>query len=191
MYQLHAPDESTWRELGMTICFLVAKSADALVNPNLVFENVVHMKWLVTAVGYSGPVAVAGDCTKVCPQLAYSSDFEGHILGSTFPLDKCQILLPQYPPQVVALLPTKDDDNASSIYTQLMLLLNMAAQLGLPVITAAADGAACEVLAQHMMDQEASVSELFQYDYPLYGIHLCSPVLKTDPIVSITNPLHA
>lgn len=61
------------------------------MNPNLVFENVTRVKWLVTTVSYSGPVAVAGDCMKVRLQLAYSSDFGGHILGSTFPLDKCQV----------------------------------------------------------------------------------------------------
>ena len=72
-----------------------------------------------------------------------------------------------------------------------MQLLNMAAQLELPVITAAADGAACEVLAQHMMDQEASVSEPFRYDCPLYGVHLCAPILKTGPLVSLTDPPHA
>ena len=71
-----------------------------------------------------------------------------------------------------------------------MRLLNMAAQLELPVITTAADGVACEVLAQHMMDQEASVSEPFRYDYPLYGVHLCAPILKTGPLVSLTDPPH-
>ena len=49
------------------------------------------MKRLVTTVSYGGLVAIAGDCTKVRPRLAYSSDFGGHILGSTFPLDKCQV----------------------------------------------------------------------------------------------------
>lgn len=43
------------------------------------------------AVGYKGPIAVAGDCTKVHPRLAYSTDFGGHILGSTLPLDECQV----------------------------------------------------------------------------------------------------
>lgn len=41
--------------------------------------------------GYSGPVAVAGDCTKVRARLSYSTDFGGHILGSTLPLEECEV----------------------------------------------------------------------------------------------------
>jgi hypothetical protein len=43
------------------------------------------------SIKYSGPVAVAGDCTKVRPRLTYSNDFGSHILGSTLPLDECEI----------------------------------------------------------------------------------------------------
>lgn len=53
---------------------LVAKSEDALTNPYLIFENVARVKHLVDSVKYTGPVAVAGDCTKVCACLAYSTD---------------------------------------------------------------------------------------------------------------------
>lgn len=70
---------------------LVAKSSDALQNPNLIFENIARVRRLMDAVGYKGPIAVAGDCTKVRPRLAYSTDFGGHILGSTLPLDECQV----------------------------------------------------------------------------------------------------
>ncbi|KAG1760747.1 hypothetical protein EDD22DRAFT_954658 [Suillus occidentalis] len=200
---------------------LVAKSSDALQNPNLIFENIARVRRLMDAVGYKGPIAVAGDCTKVHPRLAYSTDFGGHILGSTLPLDECQvdevedienvidrihkakaeatqvrailakIPLPQYTPQVVALLPTTGKDDACGIHEQLMSLLHMAACLEMHVISLAADGAASELLLQCMMDQEASVMEPFTYSYPLYGIHLQAPVFKTGPLVSITDPPHA
>jgi len=68
---------------------LVAKSEDALTNPELIYENVARVKRLVDSLGYSGPVAAAADCTKVCARLTYSSDFGNHILGSILPLHEC------------------------------------------------------------------------------------------------------
>ncbi|KAG1894525.1 uncharacterized protein F5891DRAFT_897860, partial [Suillus fuscotomentosus] len=189
--------------------------------PSLIFENIARVRRLMDAVGYKGPIAVAGDCTKVHPRLAYSTDFGGHILGSTLPLDECQvdeiedientinsihkakaeamqvrailakIPLPQYPPQVVALLPTTGKDDACGIHEQLMSLLHMAARLEIHIISFAGDGAASELLSQCMMDHEASVTEPFTYSYPLYGIHLQAPVLKTGPLISIMDPPHA
>ncbi|KAG2060471.1 hypothetical protein BDR06DRAFT_947803, partial [Suillus hirtellus] len=178
---------------------LVAKSYDTPQNP------------IMDAVGYKGPIAVAGDCTKVyLAQLAYSTNFGGHILSSTLPLDECQvdkiedieniinsihkakaeakqvhailakIPLPQYPPQVVALLPTTGKDNACGIHEQLMSLLHMAARLEIHIISFAGDDAASKLLSQCMMDHEASVTEPFTYSHPLYGIHLQAPVLKTE-----------
>jgi hypothetical protein len=58
------------------------------------------------------------------------------------------------------------------------------------IISFAADGAASDLLSQCMMDHETSVTEPFTYSYPLYGIHLLAPVLKTGPLISITDLLH-
>ncbi len=73
---------------------LVAKSEDVLTNPSLYFENICRVKRLVDTVGYTGPVAVSGDCTKVRQRLTYSTDFGSHILGSDIsivPLDQCEV----------------------------------------------------------------------------------------------------
>jgi len=64
---------------------------DALQNPSLIYENMARMKRLADSIKYSGPVAIAGDCTKVRARLTYSNDFGSHILGSTLPLDKCEV----------------------------------------------------------------------------------------------------
>lgn len=75
-----------------TICrSLVAKSDDALQNPDLIFENVVRVKWLLDIVKYEGPVSVGSDCTKVRARLSYSQDFGSHILGSVLPMDQCEV----------------------------------------------------------------------------------------------------
>jgi len=67
----------------------------------------------------------------------------------------------------------------------------MAANLELPVVAFAADGAASELSAQNLMDKEASQLPHITYDFPLYGVHLRAPVFrKTGPLVSISDPPH-
>ena len=48
-----------------------------------------RVKRLVDSIKYSGPIAVAGDCTKVKKRLTFSNDFGGHILGSVWELENC------------------------------------------------------------------------------------------------------
>ncbi|KAJ7714729.1 hypothetical protein B0H16DRAFT_1807499 [Mycena metata] len=200
---------------------LIPKSADAMTNPYLIYENMARVKRLADSIRYSGPVAVAGDCTKVRKRLSYSNDFGGHILGSVWELADCiaedpediervineitkakaeasqvrailiKIPLPQIPPQVVALIPTNGTDDASKIFEQHLKLLAMAAELSLPVVSFAADGAASELAAQRLMDAHKTTLPPVTYDYPLYGIHLSAPVLPTGPVVSGQDPGHA
>ncbi|KAJ7254267.1 hypothetical protein C8J57DRAFT_1437247 [Mycena rebaudengoi] len=200
---------------------LVAKSDDALTNPYLIYENMARVKRLVDSIKHEGPVAVAGDCTKVRKRLAYSNDFGGHILGSVWDLQHCiaedpgdieriiaeiteakaeatqvrailiKIPVPQIPPQVVALIPTDGKDDAAKIVEQHLRLLAMAAELSLPVVSFAADGAASELAAQKLMDGQETSFPSITYDYPLYGIHLKAPVTSTGPVVCVQDPWHA
>jgi hypothetical protein len=62
-----------------------------LSNPYLIFENVARVKRLVDSVGFTGGIAVDGDCTKVCQRLSFSTDFGSHVLGSVLPLDQCRV----------------------------------------------------------------------------------------------------
>ncbi|KDQ56779.1 hypothetical protein JAAARDRAFT_207846 [Jaapia argillacea MUCL 33604] len=201
---------------------LVANSEDCLQNPHLVFENVARVKRLADSLGYCGPVAYGGDCTKVRKWLSYSNDFGGHILGSIFRLQDCEvdkaddidviislikkenawatqtrailakIPLPNVPPIVIALIPTNGKDDAELIHTHYMKLQKMAAELNMGMISCAADGAASELAAQSLMDNEASDRPHLHYQYTLYGIDLKAPVFdKTGPLISITDPQHA
>ncbi|KAI1786080.1 hypothetical protein LXA43DRAFT_975946 [Ganoderma leucocontextum] len=207
-----------------TLRYLVRKSEDCLSNPDIHYENMARVKRLMDARGYTGPVVVVGDCTKVRKRLAYSTDFGahvGHVIGSTLPLSETQventedidrvvakitedkelasqtrailakIPLPQIPPLVVALLPTKGNDTAEGIHEQHMRLLAMARQLNMSVIAMSADGAASEIGAQSMMDHEQSDVPPLVYEYPLYGISLRAPVFETTgPLISLQDPLH-
>lgn len=49
------------------------------------------MKRLIDTLGYKGPVAVAGDCTKVRARLTYSNDMGSHILGSVLDLSETAV----------------------------------------------------------------------------------------------------
>jgi hypothetical protein len=71
---------------------------------------------------------------------------------------------PQYPPVVVALLPTNGKESAVQIHNYYMKLLKMADQLDLKIISSASDGAAAELSAQNMMDNEASVDAPIVHD---------------------------
>lgn len=71
-----------------------------------------------------------------------------------------------------------------------MSFLEMAAQLNLPTIALIADGAAPELSAQGLMDQERTMFPPFVYENPIYGLCLSAPVFKTGPLVSAADPPH-
>ncbi|TFY79552.1 hypothetical protein EWM64_g4461 [Hericium alpestre] len=197
---------------------LVAKSDDALQNPALIFENMACIKRFVYLVGYSGPITIVRDCMKVCPWLAYSTCLgTGYVLGSTLPLEQCEIkesseidevvdtikssqaiasqvraILAKILPIAVVLLPTTGKDDAQGIYGQHMQILKMAAQLRLQIVSFSADGAASELAAQNMMDTEQSGLPPLIYEHAVYGICIAAVVFPhTGPLVSITDPSHA
>lgn len=72
-----------------------------------------------------------------------------------------------------------------------MVLLEMCAQLNLPIVALAADGAASELSAQGLMDREKTTLPSLLYENAMYGIRLCAPVFKTGPLISVTDPPHA
>ncbi|KAI0688076.1 hypothetical protein C8T65DRAFT_746794 [Cerioporus squamosus] len=205
-----------------TLRYVLNRSPDCLNNPEIEFENVARVKRAIDIMKYTGPVAVAGDCTKVRQRLTYSNDFGSHVLGSALPLEECaventediekvikkvheqkdlatqtrailiKIPLPQAPPMVVALLPTKGNDDAVKIHAQHMRLLKMAKQLNMFIISMASDGASSEVGAQALMDAEQSSLPPLVYEYPLYGIYIRAPVFETTgPLISVQDPNHA
>jgi len=92
---------------------------------------------------------------------------------------------------VIALLPMSGKDDAEEIHTQHMNALGMAANLLLPVVSFAVDGAASEMAAQTLMDGEVTNLPHVTFDHPLYGMHLKAPVFRhTGPIVSISDAPH-
>lgn len=102
-----------------------------------------------------------------------------------------KIPLPQIPPMVIALRPTKGNDDAPAIYALHLQLLAMAEQLGIKVVSMSADGASSEQGAQSLMDHTQTVHVPISYKFKLYGVQLRAPVLATGPLISCQDPQHA
>jgi hypothetical protein len=92
----------------------VAKSEDALTNPYLIYENMARVMRLINTLNYTGPVAVAGDCTKVRSRLTYCHDYGGHILGSVLPFEETIVENPKEIDAVIAKI-TKAKAQASQV----------------------------------------------------------------------------
>ncbi|KAF9020418.1 hypothetical protein BDZ89DRAFT_1203567 [Hymenopellis radicata] len=202
--------------------YLVTNSADALQNPYLIYENVARVRRYMDRIGYDGPIAAAGDCTKVKARLSYSTATGSHIIGSVLPMDECvvedasdienitdrvseeralakqvravllQIPLPQTPPIVVALIPTDGKDTGEYIFELNQKLLKMAANLKIHIVSLASDGAASELLAQHLQDTTSGAPSSFSYAYAEFGIQISVPEIPDmGPVVSIQDCPHA
>lgn len=191
------------------------------------------------SIKYTGPVALAGDCTKVRARLMFSNDYGSHILGSTLTLDEVavkdtndiedvvervtrekkfasqvrailikvrprqhislcaadtllKIPLPHIPPLVIALIPTKGNNTAANIHSQHQLILKMASQLKIAIVSMAADGASTELGAQSLMDNTQSSLPPLAYKNTHYGVDLRAPVFdNTGPLIAVQDPQHA
>lgn len=97
---------------------------------------------------------------------------------------------PQYPPVVVALIPNNGKETAEDIHKYYMKFLKMADQLNMKIVSSASDGAAAELSAQNMMDNEASVAEPLVYENTEHGYHIKIPVFKTGPHTSKQDDPH-
>ena len=91
---------------------------------------------------------------------------------------------------VVALIPTNGKETGEEIHENNMKLLRMAGQLDIKVITCASDGAASELAAQNLMENEASIGEPLTYENAEHGYAIKVPVLKTGPMKPDQDPEH-
>ncbi|KIY61999.1 hypothetical protein CYLTODRAFT_459371 [Cylindrobasidium torrendii FP15055 ss-10] len=187
---------------------LVSSSSDALQNPMLVWENFGRVRRYMDSVGYSGPMTVGIDCTKVKERLNYSPLFGGHILGSTLPLSAClvqdvedidivvqrvkdedlgakqaravllQAPIPGLEPIDVALIPVDGKDTAITIAQVHEQTLKFAADHNITVVVLAADGAAAELGAQQQHDERSDAIDHFVYNNEKHGICLRVPIVE-------------
>ena len=70
---------------------VIQRSPDCLSDPDLSFENVARVRRAIDLLGHKGPVAVAGDCTKVKQRLQYSRKYGGNVLGSVLSLEQTSV----------------------------------------------------------------------------------------------------
>ncbi|KZP10188.1 hypothetical protein FIBSPDRAFT_963367 [Athelia psychrophila] len=96
-----------------------------------------------------------------------------------------------YPPMVVALIASSGEDNAAYILKLHMTLRIMGGEIGMAILGGAGDGAASELAAQNLMDQEATEEDPLCYECASYGVRVRANVYtKTGPFISHQDPPH-
>jgi hypothetical protein len=97
--------------------------------------------------------------------------------------------LPKFPPIIVALIPT-GNDNAEKIFALHQKLIEIATNLELHIISIGSDGAAAEFQAQNML-QATKSSNRVQYRNSQFGINFNCPIFpKVGPVIRIQDPKH-
>ncbi|PKY48484.1 hypothetical protein RhiirA4_422203 [Rhizophagus irregularis] len=193
-------------------------SEDAIKNPDLCYENVARFKRLLDSLHYKGPVVAMTDYTILKAGLQYSTNL-GCIVGSTLNRDDCkiktyddiydktfnikqenaiakyvriyvlQVPLPKFPPVIVALIPTKND-NAKEIFALHQKLIEIAADLELHIISIGSDGAAPEFQAQNLL-QSTKTRNRVQHRNSQFGINFNCPIFpKVGPLIRVQDPKH-
>ncbi|CAG8817639.1 43690_t:CDS:2, partial [Gigaspora margarita] len=149
-------------------------SDDIINNPDLCYENVAHFKRLLDTLHYKGPDMAMTNCMKVKARLQFSSSLDC-IVESTLNQNDCiiktyndiynkvsnikqknaiakyiRVPLPKFLPVIVALIPTRNDDS-EKIFALHQILIEIAANLELYIISIGSDGAAAEFQAQNLL----------------------------------------
>ncbi|CAB4433755.1 unnamed protein product [Rhizophagus irregularis] len=194
---------------------------DYLTNPELCYENVARFKRLVDSINYNGPVSAMTDNTKLKSRLRYSPNLgciigsvfskkEAEIntyndiprIINKIKLENgmaknvrayiLQIPLPAFPPVVIALIPNKGTETANAI-SQLhkQLVLGIAPQLGLCILSLGSDGAITEFQAQQLI-LNIQTNEKLIIKEPQFNINFSCPIFNNvGPVVRIQDPKHA
>ncbi|RHZ45219.1 hypothetical protein Glove_683g1 [Diversispora epigaea] len=153
-------------------------SNDMLTNPDLCFENVARFKRFLDKINYKGLIAAMSDNTKLKPSLRYSSQ-----LG---------LPLPKFPPVIIALIPNNGRDSADIIANlHKKLLLEIASQLNISIISIGSDDAAAEFKAQSIIMNMQTINKIEIIDSTLNINFSCLILSNIGPVIRIQDPKHA
>ncbi|PKK59329.1 hypothetical protein RhiirC2_871301 [Rhizophagus irregularis] len=173
---------------------------DCLTDLKLCYENVARFKQLIDTLRYDDPITAMTDNTKLKSGLYYSSQFSC-IIGSTLNNDETkitdydqipQISLPKFPLVVIALIPNNGSDKTSTIadfYQE--LLINIAPQLNLHILSIGSDGALVEFQAQTIIQSMATNERLQMIDTRFEVTFSCPILLSIGSVVRVQDLKHA
>ncbi|RHZ75230.1 hypothetical protein Glove_216g156 [Diversispora epigaea] len=156
-------------------------SLNVFKNPDLCFENVVRFKRFLDSINYTGPITAMSDNTKLKSQLRYSSQ-----LGCII------VLLPKFPPVIVILIPNNGKDSAETIANlHKKLILEIAPQLNISILSIGLDGAASEFRAQSII-MNTQITNRIEITDRLLNIKFSCPIFPNiGPVIRIQDPKHA
>ncbi|CAB4402243.1 unnamed protein product [Rhizophagus irregularis] len=194
---------------------------DYLTNPELCYENVARAKRLIDTINYNGPICAMTDNTKLKPRLRYSPNLgciigsvlskEETIVNVYNDIPKVinnvksengiaknvrayilQIPLPAFPPIIIALIPNKGADTADSILQlHKRLIMEIASQLSLHILSLGSDGAITEYQAQQSIIN-IQTSEKLKVIVPQLKINFSCPIFeRVGPVIRVQDPKHA
>ncbi|GBB97652.1 hypothetical protein RclHR1_30270001 [Rhizophagus clarus] len=196
------------------ICKLRANNKDTLTNPTFSFENIAKFKRLIDILNYQGPIAAMSDNTKLKPALCYHSGL-GCIIRLTLSIEETKIndykdipivindikmkkviakdvlLLPNFPPVVIALITNTGSDSQSTVTNfHQELLIQMASRLNLSILSIGLDGHIVKFKAQIAIQRYQTNKRLI-FQNNKFGINLSCPVFpNVEPVVCIQDPKH-
>ncbi|EGG06419.1 uncharacterized protein MELLADRAFT_86613 [Melampsora larici-populina 98AG31] len=172
-------------------------------------QNFTRLVEALKAIGYNGPLSSGSDETKCEQTLRVHND---HVVGahggpikitSTEQLTKmCKDLLAKnelsskvpllnMPSYVVALLPSRGNENANEVAQMHATFLSMAEDCGLSILSIGADGAATEVSAQAKLIDQA----LNHLEFYFESVDLCIKIplfgRQQKPLIVVQDPKHA
>ncbi|RHZ90226.1 hypothetical protein Glove_2g65 [Diversispora epigaea] len=103
-----------------------------------------------------------------------------------------QVPLPKFPPVIIALIPNNGRDSADIIANlHKKLLLEIALQLNISIISIGSDGAAAEFKAQSIIMNMQTINKIEIIDSTL-NINFSCPILSNiGPVIRIQDPKHA
>ncbi|RHZ82106.1 hypothetical protein Glove_114g59 [Diversispora epigaea] len=145
---------------------LRANSSDTLTNPDLCFENVARFKRFLDKINYKGPIAAMSDNTcKLCPCL--------------------------YITVIIALIPNNGKDSADNIANiHKKLILEIAPQLNISILSIGSDGAAAEFGAQSIILNTKTDKKVEIIDKTLNINFNCPVFSNIGPVLRIQDPKH-
>ncbi|RHZ54540.1 hypothetical protein Glove_426g102 [Diversispora epigaea] len=174
---------------------LRANSSDTLTNPDLCFENVARFKRFLDKINYKGPIAAMSDNTKLKPSLRYSSRLgciiDKKAIANYVRVYILQIPLPKFPPVIIALIPNNGKDSADNIANiHKKLILEIAPQLNISILSIGSDGAAAEFGAQSIILNTKTDKKVEIIDKTLNINFNCPVFSNIGPVLRIQDPKH-
>ncbi|RHZ88487.1 hypothetical protein Glove_22g143 [Diversispora epigaea] len=176
---------------------------------NLCFENVARFKRFLDKINYKGPslryssqlgcvigstlsqeetkINIYNDIPKIIQSIKNKKEIANYVRVYIL-----QVPLPKFPPVIIALISNNGKDSAETIANlHKKLILEIAPQLNISILSIGSDGAASEFRAQSII-MNTRTTDKIEITNRLLNINFSCPVFfNVGPVIQVQNPKHA